>query len=185
MSILFVVYVSNKRFSFKRLPFFLLFQSPTTIYLTDYRPLLRFPFYLTPSRSNDQPVLLPPPSSKMPDNWGSELARSDEQDFRSQFRRMKGKEIGRPEAIPLCATCLLPEHVFTRKDVENVEGRPWSVYSYGHDRINQSDPVAGVCTPWRHRASNAIHDPSLTQISSSVIPTKYHSSFNDRVILAR
>lgn len=173
MSILFVVYVSNKRFSFKRLPFFLLFQSPTTIYLTDY-PFLRFPFYRIPSRSNDQSFFFPL-LQKCPED-----PRSDEQDFRSQFRRMKGKEIGRPEAIPLCATCSLPEHVFTRKDVENVEGRPWSVYSYGHDRINQSDPVAGVCTPWRHRASNAIHDPSLTQISSSVIPTKYHSSFNDQ-----
>lgn len=41
-------------------------------------------------------------------------------------------------AIPVRAMCPLPEHVFTRKDVENVEGRPWSVYSYGHDRINQS-----------------------------------------------
>lgn len=174
MSILFVVYVSNKRFSFKRLPFFLLSHNNLSNRLSSSPS---FPF-LSYSLAIERSTVLLPPSSKMP--WGSELARSDEQDFRSQFRRMKGKEIGRPEAIPLCATCSLPEHVFTRKDVENVEGRPWSVYSYGHDRINQSDPVAGVCTPWRHRASNAIHDPSLTQISSSVIPTKYHSSFNDQ-----
>lgn len=44
-----------------------------------------------------------------------------------------------------------------------------------------SDPLAGVCTPVTSlEASDAIHDPSLTQIAASVVPTKYHSSFKDR-----
>lgn len=44
-----------------------------------------------------------------------------------------------------------------------------------------SDPLAGVCTPVTSlEESDAIHDPSLTQIAVTVVPTKYHSSFKDR-----
>lgn len=110
MSILFVVYVSNKRFSFKRLPFFLLFQSPTTIYLTDY-PFLRFPFYRIPSWSNDQPFFFPL-LQKCPEDPSS-LARTSKISARSSGEWRERKSGGR--RLSLCAQRARCRNTFSRE----------------------------------------------------------------------
>lgn len=74
---------------------------------------------------------------------------------------------------------LVPEHD-SRKDVETWKDVPGPFIATAMTE-STSDPLAGVCTPVTSlEASDAIHDPSLTQIAASVVPTKYHSSFKDR-----